>query len=117
MITAAFGQIGGIKVSADGNYLSSVCRPTTMSGAVAMFSIASGTLTMVNGMPLLGTGTVAGVDIDCAGTHLFGGEMSAEPHPVDAFSIGSTGSLSRIQGSPFAPGSRHELERRSAESR
>jgi 6-phosphogluconolactonase (cycloisomerase 2 family) len=104
MITAAFGQIGGMKVSADGNYLSIGLPAYNNFGAVAMFSIAGGTLTLVNGMAVPGTGTVAGVDINCASTNLFGGVMSQNPTQVDAYSIGSNGWLSRIQGSPFAPG-------------
>jgi hypothetical protein len=73
-----------------------------------MFSIgANGALTMVNGAPALdnGPGNLAGVDIDCASTHVFGSEMITGTTTVDVFSIGSTGALARIQGSPFSPGS------------
>jgi hypothetical protein len=44
------------------------------------------------------------VDIDCASSHLFGGEMTGGNATVDVFNVGSTGALSRIQGSPFSPG-------------
>jgi len=104
MITAAFNQIGGMKVSADGNFLSIGLPAYNSFGAVAMFSTGGGTLTLVNGMAVPGTGTVAGVDINCAGSNLFGGVMSQNSTQVDAYSIGSNGWLSRIQGSPFSPG-------------
>jgi 6-phosphogluconolactonase (cycloisomerase 2 family) len=96
----------GMKVSPDGKYLA-VGLPGFGSGAVAMFSIASnGSLTMINGVPFAdsGAGFLAGVDIDCAGSHLFGGEMTSGNATVDVFNVGSTGVLSRIQGSPFSPG-------------
>lgn len=96
----------GMKVSPDGKYLA-VGLPGFGSGAVAMFSIASnGSLTMINGVPFAdsGAGFLAGVDIDCASSHLFGGEMTSGNATVDVFNIGSAGALSRIQGSPFSPG-------------
>ena len=96
----------GMKASADGQYLA-VGLPADSGGAVAMFAVAaSGALTMVNGMPFFdsGAGNLAGVDINCASTHVFGGETINGSTIVDAFSIGSGGVLSRVQGSPFAPG-------------
>ena len=96
----------GMKVSPDGKYLA-VGLPSFGSGAAAMFSIASnGALTMINGVPFgdSGPGFLAGVDVDCASGHLFGGEMTTGNATVDVFNIGSTGVLSRIQGSPFSPG-------------
>jgi len=94
----------GMKVSPDGKYLA-VGLPGFGSGAVAMFSIASnGALTMINGAPFVdsGLGFLAGVDIDCASGHLFGGEMINGNSTVDVFTIGSSGALSVIQGSPFS---------------
>ena len=71
-----------------------------------MFNIANGALTMVNGTPFSdsGAGNLAGVDIDCAGSHLFGGEMTSGNGTVDAYGLGADGTLSPIQGSPFTPG-------------
>src|SRR5258706_228204 len=66
----------GMKVSTDRKYLA-VGLPGFGSGAVAMFSIGSnGALTMINGAPFAdsGPGFLAGVDIDCASGHVFGGE-------------------------------------------
>ena len=94
----------GMKVSPDGKYLA-VGLPGFGSGAVAMFSIASnGALTMINGAPFAdsGPGFLAGVDIDCASGHVFGGEMINGNSTVDVFTIGSSGALSVIQGSPFS---------------
>ena len=94
----------GMKVSPDGKYLA-VGLPGFGNGAVAMFSIASnGALTMINGTPFAdsGAGFLAGVDIDCASSHLFGGEMINSNSTVDVFTIGSSGALSVIQGSPFS---------------
>ncbi|HKW97730.1 MAG TPA: beta-propeller fold lactonase family protein [Bryobacteraceae bacterium] len=96
----------GMKASADGQYLA-VGLPADSGGAVAMFTVAAnGALTMVNGVPFFdsGAGNLAGVDINCASTHVFGGETVNGSTIVDAFNIGSGGVLSRVQGSPFAPG-------------
>jgi len=96
----------GMKVSPDGKYLA-VGLPGFAGGGVALFSIASnGSLTMINGVPFADTGSgfLAGVDIDCAGSHLFGGEMTTGNTTVDVFNVGPNGALSSIQGSPFTPG-------------
>jgi len=72
-----------------------------------MFSIGTGgALSPVTGSPLIdgGAGNTSGVDIDCASTHVFGGEMGSNSTIVDVYSIASSGSLSRIQGSPFIGG-------------
>ena len=95
-------QPAGMKVSADGQHLA-VALPA--SSSIAMFNIGSnGALTMVNGMPVPGTGMVMGVDINCASTDLFGGVMTQNPTMADAYTITSTGWLTRVQGSPFSPG-------------
>jgi 6-phosphogluconolactonase len=98
----------GMRASADGKVLAVGLPGYNSAGGIAMFSIgASGSLTMVNGAPTFdgGSGYLAGVDIDCADTHVFGSEMTTGNTTVDVFSIGSTGALTRIQGSPFTPGS------------
>ena len=95
-------QPAGMKVSADGQHLA-VALPA--SSSIAMFNIGSnGALTMVNGMPVPGTGMVMGVDINCASADLFGGVMTQSPTMADAYTITSTGWLTRVQGSPFSPG-------------
>ena len=95
-------QPAGMKVSADGQHLA-VALPA--SSSIAMFNIGSnGALTMVNGFAVPGTGMVMGVDINCASTDLFGGLMAQSPTMVDAYTITSTGWLTRVQGSPFSPG-------------
>ena len=102
---AAPAAPSGMKVTPDGKYLAVALPGYLGFGGVAMFSIASdGTLTMVNGMPFIGTGAVAGIDVNCASNQLFGGVMTAGTTIVDAYSIGSGGVLSRITGSPFSPG-------------
>jgi len=96
----------GMKVTPDGKFLAAG-MPGYIAGAVAMFSIAAnGALTLVNGMPFLdsGSGNLSSVDINCAGTNVFGSEMTQASTIVDVFSINSSGVLARIQGSPFAPG-------------
>src|SRR4029077_5744696 len=103
----------GMKVSPDGKYLA-VGLPGFGSGAVAMFSIASnGSLTMINGVPFAdsGAGFLAGVDIDCAGSHLFGGEMTSGSATVDVFNVGPTRVLSRDQGLLFPPGTGQHTKR------
>jgi lactonase family protein with 7-bladed beta-propeller len=93
----------GMKVTADGQHLA-VALPTYVGfGAVAIFSIASdGTLTMVNGLPFIGAGSVAGIDVNCASNQLFGGVITQNGTLVDAYNIDTGGLLSRVQGSPFS---------------
>ena len=100
-------QPAGVKASGDGHYLAVGMPGYSNVGGVAMFSIAvGGALSPVTGSPLMdnGAGNTAGVDIDCATTHVFGGEMGSTSTIVDVYSIAASGSLSRIQGSPFIGG-------------
>ena len=97
----------GIKVSGDGHYLAVGMPGFSNVGGVAMFNIAvGGALTPVIGSPFMdnGSGNTAGVDVDCASTHVFGGEMGTSGTIVDAYSIATSGALSRVQGSPFTGG-------------
>ena len=97
----------GMKVSADGAYLAVSLPNFGIFGAVAMFGIAGdGSLTMINGAPLQGTGpagNLSDVDMDCAGSYVFAGNMIAGPATVNVFNIGSGGVLSAA-GSPFSAG-------------
>lgn len=91
----------GIKVSPDGRFLSVAFFGID---AVGVFNIApNGVLTPVPGSPFsaAGIGAVAGVDINCATSLLFGGEANFGGTHVDVFSIGSNGALTPIAGSPF----------------
>jgi len=98
---AAGGLPDGIKVSPDGRFLAvALISPD----AVGVFTIASnGALTAVPGSPFpaAAIGGVAGVDINCAGSLLFGGEATLVGTNIDVFSIGSNGALTPIPGSPF----------------
>jgi len=92
----------GMKATNDGLYLA-VALPSFAGGAIAMFSIAAnGGLTLVNNFPFVGAGLVTGVDINCAGSQLFGGRLSQTGMFVDAYAIGAGGVLSKIPGSPFS---------------
>lgn len=91
----------GIKVSPDGRFLAVALISLD---AVGMFTIGSnGALTAVPGSPFPAAafGSVAGVEINCAGSLLYGGEANLTGTHIDAFSIGSNGALSPIPGSPF----------------
>lgn len=97
---AAGGSPDGIKVSPDGRFLSVA---VISSDAVGVFNISSnGALTPVPGSPFPATagGVVAGVDINCATSLLFGGEAGSGTN-IDVFSIGSNGALTPVPGSPF----------------
>jgi len=98
----------GMKVSADGTYLAVSLPNFGTFGAVAMFGIGSdGTLTMINGAPLQGTGpmgSLSDVDMDCAGGYVFAGTLTGGPATVDVYSIGTGGVLSPAAGSPFSAG-------------
>ena len=95
------GVPDGIKVSPDGRFLAvALIAPD----AVGVFSIASnGTLTEVPGSPFpaAALGTVAGVEINCATSLLFGGEATLTGTNIDVFSIASNGALTPVPGSPF----------------
>jgi 6-phosphogluconolactonase (cycloisomerase 2 family) len=97
----AGGFPDGIKVSPDGRFLAvALLAPD----AVGIFSIASnGALTAVPGSPFpaAAIGSVAGVDINCAGNLLFGGEATGIGTNIDVFSMSSNGALTPIPGSPF----------------
>jgi 6-phosphogluconolactonase (cycloisomerase 2 family) len=91
----------GIKVSPDGKFLAVALISLD---AVGMYTIAAnGALTAVPGSPFAAAafGSVAGVEINCAGSLLFGGEANLTGTHIDVFSIGSNGALSPIPGSPF----------------
>lgn len=95
------GDPDGIKVSPDGRFLS-VAFPH--SDVVGMFSIGNdGTLTAVPGSPFSApaTGGIAGVDINCATTLLFGGAATGLGTNIDVFSIALNGALTPVPGSPF----------------
>ena len=99
---ALFASPVGMKVSPDGHFLA-VALPA-FGPTVAMFSVASnGALAMINMFSGAGAGNLAALDIDCTGSHLFGGEMTPGIPVVHVFGISSTGSLSEVQGSPFSP--------------
>ena len=98
---AVGGIPDGIKVSPDGRFLAVALISTD---AVAIFTIASnGALTAVPGSPFPAAafGAVAGVDINCSGSLLFGGEATVAGTNIDVFSMGSNGALTPIPGSPF----------------
>jgi uncharacterized repeat protein (TIGR01451 family) len=94
----------GVKVTPDGRF---VIVTLLGSNAVAVFSIdAGGVLTQVAGspFPVAETGlkeSPAGVAINCAGSIAYIGFTRADGTRVDALSIGSTGALTPIAGSPF----------------
>ena len=91
----------GIKVTPNGKFLA-VAEPEV--GAVEMSSIASsGALTSLGKFAEGGAGSLAGVDIDCSTSFLYGGEASIST-TVDAYNIPPDGSLTPLPGSPFMPG-------------
>ena len=92
----------GIKVSPDGKFLA-VAEP--FSNQVEMFSIAStGSLTSLGAFPGGSVGELAGVDINCAISLLYGGAFNFGQTIVDGYSIASSGTLTPVPGSPFIPG-------------
>lgn len=92
----------GMKVTPGGHFLA-VALPA-FGTAVEMLSIAAnGALTSVGSFYGAGSGNLAALDIDCAGSHLFGSEITAAKPVVHVFSISSTGSLTEMQGSPYTP--------------
>jgi 6-phosphogluconolactonase (cycloisomerase 2 family) len=96
------GTPGGIKVSPDGKFLA-VAEP--FLNQVEMFSIASnGSLTSLGAFPGGGGNFLAGVDINCPDSLLYGGETNNIGTIVDGYSVASSGALTPVPGSPFIPG-------------
>lgn len=94
---ATLGNPSGIKISPDGKFLA------VAVSNVQMFSIAAdGSLTSAG--LFAAAGPVRGLDIDCASSHLYGGEANASGTIVDGFNIASNGALTAMPGSPFSPG-------------
>ena len=90
----------GMKISGDGRFLA-----VSHQLSVSIFTIASdGSLTAVAGSPFprTGTGLIGGLEFNCDGTLLYAGEGGATGSITDAWSVGATGSLSPIAGSPFS---------------
>jgi 6-phosphogluconolactonase (cycloisomerase 2 family) len=93
------------KVSPDGRFLG-VAEPWN-SSVVEMFSIAAdGSLTSLGTFPGSGNSAaeMADVDINCANNMLYASEYNTTGTIVDAYSIGSGGTLNAISGSPYSVG-------------
>ena len=89
----------GTKVSPNGSFVA-VAEPDL--NQIEMLSIASdGSLTSIGGFPGGGGNNLAGVDINCAGDLLYGGEANGVGTIVDGYSIASNGDLTPVAGSPF----------------
>ncbi len=87
----------GMKISPNNKFLAVALIYTY---AVAMFAInPDGSLTTVPGSPFP-SGEIAGLDFNCTGTLLFGGEVSANT-TIDVYNVAANGVLSPIPGSPF----------------
>ena len=89
----------GIKVAPNGQFLSVALAD---SDQIGMFRIAAnGALTPAPGSPFASpaTGQVAGVDVNCASTFLYGAQANSGGTNVDVFSIGPNGALTLVQTS------------------
>ena len=93
----------GIRISPNGKFLAAAL---TGINSMEMFSIAlNGSLALVPDSPFLGAstdGALAGVDINCASTVMFGGSVVGTTTIVDVFDIATNGALT--PRSPFTPG-------------
>ncbi|HXO39612.1 MAG TPA: MBG domain-containing protein, partial [Candidatus Acidoferrum sp.] len=90
----------GMKVSGDGRFLA-----VSHQASVSVFTISgiNGSLTAVAGSPFIktGTGLVGGLDFNCDGTLLYAAEGGSTSSITDAWSVGASGALTPILGSPF----------------
>lgn len=89
----------GIKIAPNGLFLSVALLGTDQIG---MFSIAAnGALTPVPGSPFASpaSGSVTGVEIDCATTLLYAPQANLDGTNIDVFSIGPDGALTLVQTS------------------
>lgn len=90
-----------MKISPNGAFLA-----TANQTSVSIFTIdaATGALTPVLGSPFAptGSGILSGLDFNsCHNNLLFGGEATTTSTIADAWTVGATGALSAIPGSPF----------------
>jgi 6-phosphogluconolactonase len=106
-------SVDGLKVSPNGKFLASALKNAGPNGSVGMWAIGSnGGLTSVTGSPfagadpVLGGAVIASIDINSESNLLFASlaMFGAGPTIVNVFSIGSSGALSPIAGSPFVLG-------------
>ena len=90
----------GMKVSGNGQWLAAANH-----ASVSVFSIngVDGTLTPTPGSPFAktGAGLLSGVEFNCDGTLLYGGEGGATTSITDAWSIALNGALTPVLGTPF----------------
>jgi 6-phosphogluconolactonase (cycloisomerase 2 family) len=89
----------GIKVAPNGQFLSVALAD---SDAIGMFSIAAnGALAPAPGSPFASPaiGGVAGVEINCASSFLYGAQAVLGGTHIDVFSIGPNGALTLVQTS------------------
>jgi len=94
-----------IKVSPDGKFLAAAVY--SRSSIVMLNIAADGTLTPVPGSPFPTTHAFAfasAIDFSCDGSTLFVGNATISPPLIDVFSVGSSGALTPVTGSPFRPG-------------
>jgi 6-phosphogluconolactonase (cycloisomerase 2 family)/Zn-dependent membrane protease YugP len=90
----------GMKISANGQFLA-VSNQTSVS----VYTInGDGSLTAVAGSPFAetGTATLAGLDFSSTSGLLYGAEASATGAFADAWTVGTSGALSAVTGSPFS---------------
>ncbi len=91
-----------MKISPNGQFLA-----TSNETSVSVFTITAGTgvLTPVLGSPFPRTGaaTVGGLDFNSCGNNLlYGGEATSTSNITDAWTVGATGALSAVPGTPFS---------------
>jgi 6-phosphogluconolactonase (cycloisomerase 2 family) len=90
----------GMKISANGQFLA-----VSNGTSVSVYTInGDGSLTAVAGSPFAetGTATLAGLDFSSTSGLLYGAEASATGAFADAWTVGTSGALSAVAGSPFS---------------
>ncbi len=85
-------------ITPDGKFL----MASGIRSGVGVYAINdNGSLTPVRSSPVHTVGFAEGLDIDCAGKHLFVGDATSTGVSVEVFSVSSEGRLTAIPGSPF----------------
>ena len=99
---AVASQADGLRVSPNGRFLA-VAFPNRTSDSVAMYAINSdGSLTLAASFATPGDSRfMSSVEFDHSTSRLFVPESGLGGTRVDVFSIGTTGSLTPVTGSPF----------------
>jgi 6-phosphogluconolactonase len=93
-----------MQLSPSGNFLY-VSAPSQPTGLIATFSVNAGVLTF-SGLTNTADNDPSGLAIDPTGTYLYAANSTVTANSISIYTIGSTGALTEVSGSPLADNSK-----------